>query len=288
MQLKLKTKRRQSETRTLEQLQEHYELEKELASKLMNSGKQSRKHLYTELYDELFTKLSHHPQVVRISDPATTAWIVEQRMILLNRYLSSKTTFLEVGPGDCSLAIEVSKLVKKVYAVDVATEITKQQTFPGNFEFINSDGCSVPVPENSVDIAYSHQLMEHLHPEDANEQLQNIYRALAPNGIYICITPNRLSGPHDISRYFDKVATGFHLKEYTVTELYKLFRSAGFSKVTWVKNNKKAHIEIPLNLLTLPTIAIAEKLLEILPLSFKRRMASLPILFRSMTIVGEK
>ena len=73
--------------------------------------------------------------------------------------------------------------------------------------------------------------MEHLHPDDALEQLWNIYSALAPDGVYICITPNRLSGPHDISRYFDDIATGFHLKEYTITELMDIFKKAGFSKV---------------------------------------------------------
>jgi hypothetical protein len=31
--------------------------------------------------------------------------------------------------------------------------------------------------------------MEHLHPEDAFEQLRNIIRALAPGGRYVCITP---------------------------------------------------------------------------------------------------
>jgi SAM-dependent methyltransferase len=73
--------------------------------------------------------------------------------------------------------------------------------------------------------------MEHLHPEDAMEQLGNIYTALRPGGIYICVTPNRVSGPHDISMYFDDVATGFHMKEYTVFELAEIFRKAGFSKV---------------------------------------------------------
>ncbi len=50
-------------------------------------------------------------------------------------------------------------------------------------------------------------------------------------GAFICITPNRLAGPQDISRYFDPVATGLHLKEYLIAELAKLFRDAGFTQV---------------------------------------------------------
>jgi hypothetical protein len=64
-------------------------------------------------------------------------------------------------------------------------------------------------------VAYSYQLMEHLHPGDALEQLVNIYQALKRDSVYCCVTPNRISGPHDISVYFDTVAQGLHLKEYS-------------------------------------------------------------------------
>ena len=73
--------------------------------------------------------------------------------------------------------------------------------------------------------------MEHLHPDDAIVQLTNIKNALTNGGKYICITPNRINGPHDISRYFDKEASGFHLKEYTFTDLNKIFKNIGFSTV---------------------------------------------------------
>jgi hypothetical protein len=87
------------------------------------------------------------------------------------------------------------------------------------------------VPPDSVQLAYSHQLMEHLHPDDAVDQLTAIYRALAPGGRYVCVTPNRLCGPHDISTYFDETPTGFHLREYTSGEMAALFRKVGFARV---------------------------------------------------------
>jgi SAM-dependent methyltransferase len=117
-----------------------------------------------------------------------------------------------------------------VYALDVSAEITRTDTLPANFSLILSDGTTIDVPPDSITVAYSNQLMEHLHPDDALEQLSNIYRALAPGGIYICVTPNRLTGPHDISRHFDPVATCLHLKEYTNTELMALLRRVGFRK----------------------------------------------------------
>lgn len=270
------------------QIKQHYELEKSLAKRLLNSTKEERQHLYTDVYDELFTKIPFHPQLSVKADPNATAWIVAQRMQLIENFLNPDLIFLEIGPGDCSLSIEIAKHVKKVYALDVSNEITKNSLLPNNFELIISDGCSIPLPDNSVNIVYSHQLMEHLHPDDAVEQLHAVCRTLLPGGSYICITPNKFSGPHDISRYFDKVATGFHLKEYTLSELYQLFRSAGFSKVSLYKSYKKFHLQIPLFSLTLLLFVVIESCLEVLPFPLRRKIASLPMLFRGMTVVGVK
>jgi SAM-dependent methyltransferase len=274
--------------RVPEQIKEHYELEKRLAIQLLNSTKSERQHLYTALYDELFSKISHHPQLSIKSNSSASAWIVMQRMQLIQKFLNPELIFLEVGPGDCSLSIEVAKQVKKVYALDVCNEITGNILLPKNFELVISDGCSVPLPANSINLVYSHQLMEHLHPDDALEQLQGIYRALVPGGIYICITPNRLSGPHDISQYFDELATGFHLKEYTLSELYKLFRDAGFSKVSLYKSYKTIDIQIPLFSITRFFFRVIEVLLMALPFPLRRKIAGLPMLFRGMTVVGVK
>jgi len=217
-------KRSKFETRTMQQLREHYEIEKELASRSRNASREERRVLYSSLYDELFQRVPHHPQLTQKVSP-------EKHIQMLRRFLTDKVTFLEIGPGDCALSFRVAGFVKQVFAVDVSKEITKSSAAPDNFHLVLSDGCSIPVPKESINVAYSNQLMEHLHPEDALEQLRNIFTALAPGGIYLCITPNRLDGPHDISMYFDEVATGFHLREYTITELSKLFKAVGFSRV---------------------------------------------------------
>lgn len=274
--------------RTFEQINIQYEAEKKLADKLLNSTSDERKTLYTSLYDEYYKKAPFAPELKYKNDPEAVAWIVEQRMQLLKELLQPDLIYLEVGPGDCSLSREVAKYVKKVYAVDVSNEVTKNSNFPSNFELVISDGCTIPIAENTVNLGYSHQLMEHLHPDDAFEQLQNIYKALAPGGMYVCITPNRLSGPHDSSQYFDEIATGYHLKEYTVTELYKLFRQVGFSQVSLYKSYKKNHIKIPLFLATVPLFKLCETFLSLLPFPLRRKIASTPMLFRGMTIVGIK
>jgi SAM-dependent methyltransferase len=263
------------ESRTGEQLREHYEVEKELAARLRNASRQERRYLYSSLYDEMYRRVPHHPMLSRKSSPEQTARSVADQMKLLKRFLHEDETFLEVGSGDCALSFAVAKFVKKVYAVEVSEEIAKNYRLPQNFQLVISDGCTIPVPPNSVNLAYSHQLMEHLHPDDAVEQLQNIYKALCPGGIYICITPNGLNGPHDISQYFDDMATGFHLKEYTITELTNLFKQAGFSKVVGYFGVKGNYIGFSV----LPSI-VCEKLLSKLPPKLRRTIASnLPFKF---------
>lgn len=261
-------KLQKDESRTFEQVKEHYEIEKELASKLLNSSREDRQHLYTSLYNQLFKQVPHHPQLVRKADSKASAQEVARKMRLIVKYLRDDSTFLEVGPGDCRLSFEVAKRVKKVYAADVSQEITKNSTPPQNFELIICDGCNIPVTENTVNVAYSNQLMEHLHPEDAFDQLRSIYKLLAPGGVYICITPNRLTGPHDVSKYFDEVATGFHLKEYTHTDLSNLFTSVGFSKMTAYIGGKGLYLRFPLFL-----IKGLEKILNVMPSSLRKKLA---------------
>ena len=231
--------------RSLDQIRQHYLVEKELAARLRNATRVERAHLYTEVYDELFRRVRDHPQLLLKLDTAARNADLNHRLSLLRKHLSPEVVYLEIGPGDCSLVIDVARRVRKVYAVDVSHEITKGIELPDNVELIISDGSSIPVPQSSIDLAYSDQLMEHLHPDDALDQLRNVYQALAPGGRYICITPNQLSGPHDVSRYFDDVASGFHLKEYTATELSGMFREVGFRKVEVLIGARRFHLQTP-------------------------------------------
>ena len=234
------------EIRTPEQLRRDYALEKELAARLRNASRQDRKRLYAEVYDEFYQRATRTRQLVRKSSPGLTAASVAKQMSLLRRYLNRDTTFLEIAPGDCALSVEVAKHVKHVYMVDVSAEITQGASLPANCELMISDGTSIPVPPNRVTVAFSNQFMEHLHPDDAREQLQNVHECLTAGGHYVCVTPNRLSGPHDISKYFDTEATGFHLKEYTVTELLALFETVGFSHHRSFVGKKQIYVRVPI------------------------------------------
>jgi ubiquinone/menaquinone biosynthesis C-methylase UbiE len=263
------------ERRSLEQLKEAYEIEKELSQQLRSVDKEERRKLYKTVYDEWNNRVLHNQYLSPQIDSNSSAKAVAIQKKLLTKFLNPHITFLEVGPGDCSLAMEIARVVKKVYAADVSSKAAEKTKLSENIEFVGSDGCSIPLPSESIHMAYSNQMMEHLHPEDAYEQLCNIYNVLTPDGRYLCVTPNRLCGPHDISQHFDDNATGFHLKEYTVTELEALFKRAGFSKIRLLLGALGVYVIVP----ALPVLWL-ESLLDKLPHALSRKISLLlPVKF---------
>jgi SAM-dependent methyltransferase len=273
------------EKRSPEQLRQHYEVERELADRLRKAPANERVGLYSVLYDELYRQVPLHPRLTRKTDPFLASRAIEESMMLLGRFLKPSSVYLEIGPGDCGLTLHVSRLVRLAYAVEVSTEATKHIQAPPNMQLIISDGKSIDVPLGTVTVAYSNQVMEHIHPDDALEQLQNICRAMAPGGAYICATPNRLSGPHDVSQYFDEFATGMHMREYTATELVKLFHDVGFSRVEVFIGVRNRYSKYPLS-----TVTGVESCVAGVPFNVRKRIVTLPGVrnFLNATLVAFK
>lgn len=190
--------------------------------------------MYTEVYSKLFDSVPDHPQKTR---PRVDG--AKQLPVIL-RYVTPHSAFLEVGGGDGALAIAVSPHVQLSYCLDV-TDALIPSTAPENFRFVKTPGVEIALPDASIDFAYSNQLMEHLHPDDAADQLAEIRRVLKPNGMYLCTTPSRVTGPHDVSCYFSYEAEGFHLREYDYGSLRRVFRQAGFrhAKIVLVAKGRR-------------------------------------------------
>jgi SAM-dependent methyltransferase len=223
-------RRKRDESRTPERLRAHYEVERRLADRVRAARSwEERREIFATMYDDLFREVPDHPRLAQ--HRADTEWrerSVAWNLAQLRPYLRPGGTFLEIGSGDCALAARVAREAQHVYAVDISDQT--QGRLPANVTLVISDGRSVDVPEGSIDLAFSDQLMEHLHPDDAIEQLRNIHRALKPGGVYVCVTPNRVYGPSDISAFFDDEPRGFHLKEYTLKEIRVIFARAGFPR----------------------------------------------------------
>jgi SAM-dependent methyltransferase len=213
-----------------EQLLKRYELEKSLADRLKGADKKERPGLYSAVYNELFEKLPYLRAVEQKTNPEK--WNKPSPQLKwLKSFLAPETVFMEIGAGNCKLSLEISKMVKQVFAIEASGDMAYHPAYPANFKLMVGDARTIDLPENSVNIAYSRHVIEHLHPDDTIEHLQNVYKTLVSGGAYICISPNRLFGPHDGSKNFDRVSTGMHLKEYSYAELSNILRKIGFRSV---------------------------------------------------------
>jgi len=271
--------------RTPEQLQEHYDVERSLADRLREAPRPERLGLYRDVYDELYRRVPHHPQLTWKRSEAFQRQLVDQQEQLLARFVRPDSVFLELGPGDCGVSLRMAQRAGRVFAVDVSEEVTRLRDAPENLQLLLSDGCSVPVEPGCVDVAYSNQLMEHLHAEDAHEQLANVFAALRPGGCYVCLTPNRRTGPHDVTRHFGPRAQGLHLVEYTSADLRRLFTAVGFRHLQWFGAVRGRFRPVPAGLL-----AFGEAGLGLLPYRARRRVADVPVVagMLGLTLVARR
>lgn len=261
----------EEESRSVSQITEHYLLERRLADRLRKSTREERNHLYQEVYNELFSTLTHHPAHTIKHSSESLSKKIHWQVGLLRRFLRPDTVFLEVGAGDCALSLELCQHVRTVYAADVSSVISETSIRPANFNLIVYDGISLPIADGSVDVVFSNQVMEHLHPDDARTQLADIYRVLKPGGRYVCVTPNRIGGPWDISEYFDRECTGFHLKEYTYAEMQRVFRAVGFRGISAYVGGRGNYAWFPIHL-----ILLLETIFTVLPWGIQSKLARHP------------
>lgn len=272
-------------TRSPDQITQQYEIERQLADRLRHSTREERRYLYRAVYDELFRRVPDHSQLRKKAN--SDVWSLYGRVLrLLRRHVGPHTTFLEIGAGDCQLALEIARKARHVYAVEVSAEIVHGLAAPANFQLILSDGCNIPVPPGSVDLILSNQLIEHIHPDDVAFSLEQAYSALRPGGKFICLTPHRFSGPHDVSMYFSEVASGFHLHEYTSRELARALKGVGFRRVAQVAGAMGYYVTVPL-----PPVILLEALVGRLPHRWRRRFCKLPgsgILFERLILLARK
>ncbi len=254
-----------NETRSAERLTAHYAVEARLAMLLSAAPRTERSALYGTLYRELFASVPDHPQ--HRADRTQRLAQIERRAVSLLRELRPTDTYVEIGCGDALLAKAIARGVASSIGIDVTDDLLSADA-PATFRFVKSDGVTLALTDAMADLVFSNQLMEHLHVDDALDQLREIMRILKPGGRYVCCTPNRLTGPHDISVYFTAKPTGFHLREYDHRSLSAIFRRVGFQRIKARLTLKGRPVEVPV-----PAVALGEWLLERLPATLRAGLA---------------
>lgn len=217
--------------RTYESVLRHFEVERSIAKRLKAATRVGRKAIYATMYDELWAQVPDHPRLTRREDPEQTRRRVERMLPLVQCLVEPTSTYLEFAPGDCRFAFAVARHVAQAYGVEISDQTGSPPNAPPNFRLVIYDGYDLDLPEASIDVVFSDQLIEHLHPEDTELHFRLVWRLLRPGGVYLFRTPHRHSGPHDISQFFCEEPEGFHLKEWTYGELGRLLPTVGYSSV---------------------------------------------------------
>ena len=153
--------------------------------------------------------------------------------------LFSQKDVLDYGCGYGGSSFFLGNIANSVTGVDSAEACishclqVKSEQLVENILFFQSSDLRIRFEKMKFDCIYSNDFLEHLHPDDARLHLAEAFRVLRPGGFYLCYTPGRGSGPHDITKAFYPQGFGFpacgsHLKEYTSRELIDLASSVGF------------------------------------------------------------
>ncbi|WP_158308295.1 class I SAM-dependent methyltransferase [Fervidicoccus fontis] len=116
---------------------------------------------------------------------------VKDSVDLLNMYGGRIDSIIELGFGDGSILSEVAKhvRVRALYGCDINYEALNKASEKGIITVkadLNTDKLSFP--DNYFDAVIMEEVIEHLvNPDNA---LEEAYRILKPDGIFILTTPN--------------------------------------------------------------------------------------------------
>jgi SAM-dependent methyltransferase len=213
---------------TDERTRKHYLLEKRLAQRIRTSPRECRTQVAIEAYNELFTKIPWHSQLNQSAEKKRKR--LAQKQMLFGHLLHPGQDILDIGAGTAYWTRHMAKKSSgRCVGIDVSHKVLREMPDdPPNLELYIMDAVELDFPANSFDVAISSQLIEHLHPDDVEDHFSCVHGVLKEKGVYAFDTPSRLNGPHDISKHFDAVSTGFHLKEWTYRELAVCLRKVGF------------------------------------------------------------
>ncbi|MEL6524173.1 MAG: class I SAM-dependent methyltransferase [Chloroflexota bacterium] len=172
-------------------------------------------------------------------------------LTLLQAHLGERNpddvSIFEVGTGAADLFLQLSEVgYCNLEGIEISPAAARvaQERLTGHLpadsiKLMSFEHFQQQYPDKRYDIIVNSNLIEHVPPVQMEAFLSGIYAHLKPGGYMVTITPHRLSGPHDVTRYFrggGSEPEGFHLREYTLQDLEALLTEAGFSDFMTVRS----------------------------------------------------
>ena len=147
-------------------------------------------------------------------------------------------SFFEIGYAGGVLLKQVSQRGVPVAGIEVSQEMHRgacRLLGPGLSERLHLGSLLDfdPPGGGRYSLIYWNDVFEHVPPDEILDYLHKAYRLLVPGGQLVTITPNWHRRPSDVTADLCPPRTearGLHLKEYTLREVTRMLRSAGFRR----------------------------------------------------------
>jgi SAM-dependent methyltransferase len=191
--------------------------------RLQNADPLEREQLYEQAYDRGTSDTPPDPAAI-------PEWNARRRrrLRLYRRVMGAAARdVLEIGCGTGDLTCALAQSAPHVVAIDLDSRELKlaqlrAARYPelmGRIEFLRMNAVRLELADGSFDFAVSTSMIEHLHPDDVDRHLREVWRVLRPAGRYLVWCPNRLGHHKD---------RPFHLCMMSHRELKARMRAAGF------------------------------------------------------------
>ena len=132
------------------------------------------------------------------------------------------------------------------------------------------------LPNNSIDVFYADNVIEHFLPDEAETILSEIAKKMKQGAYFYVFIPNKYIGPGDVSRYFlplGSKALGTHFMEMSFNEITKLMGKYSFHHTYCVGYIPKTSLIFCIKKQALIKIKLKmEPILRKIPTRFLRRV----------------
>jgi SAM-dependent methyltransferase len=211
-------------------LSRHYAVEHGYAQQILASpkGSQERMRLFADGYDTISRIIDEY------SPGAGETHYTDVVLSIITQRVKPGSRILDVGCASGNLVAELVVNGYEARGIDVSADLIEVARSKlrrlGRGQVEQADILAYSA-ERGYDCLVMDNVIEHIHPDSTTDVLDKCYSLLRPGGIIVILTPHRFSGPHDVSKYFLPIgakADGFHLKEFSFTELSDYLKAAGF------------------------------------------------------------
>jgi len=216
-------------------LRKHYEIEKRYSDliRISPKGSAERKELFKKGYEEVIKIFEEYNP----GGACTQYTNITQK---LSESLSPKGgKVLDYGCGEGNLLEYLDKHGFEVYGFDVsetnARKTGEKMSGRAKQRIMHGDiwDFSEKFPEK-FDLIAMDNVIEHIPEDEVGDIIRKCKEMLSENGALLVLTPHKLSGPHDISKFFVPLggkAECFHLKEYGANDIISVLTGNGFSDI---------------------------------------------------------